>query len=127
MYSPRKLLSLLFVLAIYTCLPVAAQQVIATVPVGVNAWGMALNPVTHQLYVVNQCGLCQAGPTVSVIDEDTLATTTVPVGYSHGQETPIAVDTTTNKVYVVNACGNDISLPTQRSFRLELTGISTPT
>jgi DNA-binding beta-propeller fold protein YncE len=109
MYSSQKLLSRLFAIVIFTCLPVAAQRVIATVPVGQGPWGMALNPVTHQLYVANpQCGSCQNGPTVTVIDEDTFATTTVPIGYSYLNETPIAVNTATNKIYVVNACGNDL-------------------
>ena len=107
-YSSPRLLSFLSAIIICACLPVSAQTLIATVPVGVNAWGLALNPVTHQLYVVNQCGSCQNGPTVTVIDEDTFATTTVPVGYSYYNETPIAVNTTTNKIYVVNTCGNDL-------------------
>jgi len=103
MYSSQKLLTRLFAMVIFTCLSVAAQRVIATVPVGQGPWGMALNPVTHQLYVVNQ-----KDATVSVIDENTFATTTVPIGYSYGLETPIKVNTTTNKIYVVNTCGNDL-------------------
>ena len=103
----QKLFSLLFGIAI-CALPASAQRVIATVPVGQGPWGMALNPVTHKVYVVNQCvNLSCPNGSVSVIDEDTLATATVAVGDQNGYETPIAVNTTTNKIYVVNTCGND--------------------
>jgi DNA-binding beta-propeller fold protein YncE len=86
----------------------SAQRVIATVPVGYNPWGMAVNPVTQKVYVVNQCGTgsCLGGATVTVIDEGTLATTTVSVGgASPDVVSPIAVNKTTNTIYVANDCG----------------------
>ena len=61
------LLSLIAVLA----LPVAAQQVIATVPVGIEPSSGAVNPVTNKIYVPNYCSTypCNfSNGTVTVID-----------------------------------------------------------
>ncbi len=106
-YSLQKLFSFLLALVLWGCLPASAQRVIATLPVGMNPWGIAVNPNTHKVYVVNQCYSCQNGNTVTVIDEDTFATATVPIGSQTWGETPIAVNKTTNKIYVANSCGND--------------------
>jgi DNA-binding beta-propeller fold protein YncE len=111
MPSPRRIPLVLsaFILALTSL--ASAQRVIATVPVGYNPWGMAVNPVTQKVYVVNQCGTgsCLDNGTVTVIDETTLATTTVSIGYAQGEGiTPIAVNQTTNKIYVANVCGNHL-------------------
>ncbi len=56
---------------------------------------MAVNPITGQAYVTNS-----GSGTTTVIDETTLATTTVVAGSS---PTAIDVDLMTNKVYLTNA------------------------
>jgi DNA-binding beta-propeller fold protein YncE len=83
--------------------PAVAQKLIASVPVGVNPWGIAINPLTHKVYVANQCasGECFNHNFLTVIDEQTLATTSVPIGDGNLQfPMPIAVNKTTNKIYV---------------------------
>ena len=77
-------------------------------PAGVGPWGIALNP-NPQLCVANECLGCPSTANVSVIDEITLATGTVQVGYPDGGlEIPIAVNKTTNKTYVANTCGTSL-------------------
>ena len=79
----RALLSILIVSFAALALPVFAQQVIATVPVGVQPQKSAVNPVTNKIYVPNACGNdpnCAGFGTVSAIDGATLATTSAPVG-----------------------------------------------
>src|SRR6516225_10942743 len=52
------------------------HRVTATVPVGKNPWGVAVDPGSHTVYVTNL-----QGDTVSVIDGSTrTVTATVPVG-----------------------------------------------
>src|ERR1022692_1814462 len=90
-------------------LPAFAQQVIATIPVGVEPASSAVNSTTNKIYVPNACGSdpnCAGYGTVTVIDGATLATTTVTVGSNpYG----VAVNSATNKIYVANQCGNDVS------------------
>jgi DNA-binding beta-propeller fold protein YncE len=102
------LLFLVFSFAVLA-LPVFAQQVIATVPVGVQLQSSAVNPVTNKIYVVNTCGTgCQGDTspigTVTVVDGATLTTATVAV--DRGPR-GIAVNPVTNKVYIANYCGSD--------------------
>ncbi len=107
----HKVFGIALAIVICTSLPVSAQKLIATIPAGNSPWGMAVNPVTQKLYVFDACFGCQGNASVSVIDENTYATTTVPVGYpgdSYLTGAPIAVNKTTNKIYVVNTCGNDL-------------------
>ncbi len=89
-------------------LPVFAQQVIATVPVGLYPAGTAVGPMGNFIYVVNNCGSdpnCASKGTVTVINGDTnTVRTTVTVGYYPNS---IVVNTATNYVYVVNNCGDD--------------------
>jgi YVTN family beta-propeller protein len=71
-------------------------RVTATVPVGKSAFGVAVDPGTHTVYVTN--GL----DTVSVIDASTrTVTATVPVGNGTGPLS-VAVDPGTHTVYVTN-------------------------
>ena len=92
-------------------LPVAAQRVTATLPVGARPYTLGINPATNRIYVANSCGNNPACPapfaqgTVTVIDGATNNTLAViNVGYfPYG----VAVNSSTNKIYVVNACGND--------------------
>jgi DNA-binding beta-propeller fold protein YncE len=86
-----------------------AQQVIATVPVGILPQGTAVNPVTNKIYVVNSCGNdpnCASSGTVTVIDGPTNNTLSVNVG---AFPDTAAVNAVTNKIYVVNNCGSDLT------------------
>ena len=88
--------------------PVVAQQVIATVPVGVQPQKSAVNPVTNKIYVPNACGNdpnCAGFGTMSAIDGATLATTSAPVG---SLPFGVAVNPVTNRIYVANQCGNHL-------------------
>lgn len=81
-------------------------RVTATVPVGTNPIGVAVDPGAHTLYVINQRdNFVEA---VSVIDASTRAVTaTVPVGkrpYS------VAVEPRTHTVYVTNQRDNSVSV-----------------
>ncbi len=71
-----------------------ADTVTATIPVGTNPDGMAVNPVSNKIYVANS-----RSNTVTVIDGATNATTSVAVGSTCAE---VAVDPTTNKVYVAH-------------------------
>ncbi len=85
------------------------QVTVATIPVGSNPFGVAVNPMTNQTYVANQfCGgaPCPSPGTVTVIDGATNGTTTVNVGV---YPNAVAVNPTTNKIYVANRCGNDLN------------------
>jgi YVTN family beta-propeller protein len=95
---------LLFLLAfILAWLPIAAQTLIGTVPVGVSPSAIAVNPDTNKTYVTNGGSWPNnPGNTVTVIDGRTLSTSTVDVGYF---PTILAVNSVTNKIYVANYCG----------------------
>ena len=70
--------------------------VTATIPVGSNPSGVAVDPVTHTVYVINYYG-----GTVSVIDAATRAVTaTVPVG---SNPDAVAVDPAARTVYVTHS------------------------
>jgi YVTN family beta-propeller protein len=91
-------------------IPVAAQQVIATVPVGDQPGRVAVNSTTNKIYVTNVCGNDLTCPypypqgTVTVIDGATEQTVSVNVGYF---PFGAAVNPVTNRIYVANECGND--------------------
>ena len=108
MHTERRLLLLFLVFSfVVLALPVAAQQVIATVPVGHFTRGGAINPVTNRIYIPS-CGghpNCNTTGTLTVIDGATnniLAV--INAGYS---PYAAAVNSATNEIYVANACGND--------------------
>jgi DNA-binding beta-propeller fold protein YncE len=78
------------------------------VNVGYAPIAVAVNPVTNQIYVANNCGndatYCSSLSTVTVIDGATNATKTINVGaYPYA----LAVDPARNVTYVSNYCGND--------------------
>jgi YVTN family beta-propeller protein len=113
MHTNRRLLLLFlaFSLAVLS-LPVFAQQVIATIPVGSRPYTEAINPVTNKIYIANACGndfgtTCAypfSPGTVTVVDGTTLNTQLVNVGYlPYG----VAVNPVTNKIYIANQCGDD--------------------
>src|ERR1035437_3152841 len=108
-------------------LPVFAQQVIATIPVGVEPASSAVNSTTNKIYVPNACGSdpnCAGYGTVTVIDGATLATTTVTVGSNpYG----VAVNSATNKIYVANICGNDVTCSSYSGTVTVIDGVSLST
>jgi YVTN family beta-propeller protein len=78
--------------------------VTATIPVGEGPNGVAVDPITGTIYVVNQ----QDG-TMSVIDGATkTVVTTIPLG--RNTASAVAVDPVTDSIYVTNVYGNDISV-----------------
>src|SRR5664279_3460311 len=105
----RAVLSILIASFAVLALPVLAQQVIATVPVGQGPQAGAVNPVTNKTYVPNTCGndsSCHThSGTVAVIDgvNDSVIAI-VPVGSAPNA---VSVNSITNKIYIVNFCGND--------------------
>ena len=79
------------------------HRVTATVPIGKNPDGVAVDPGTHAVYVANAFD-----NTVSVIDASTrTVTATVPVGYD---PVGVAVDPGTHTVYVTNLDGDTVSV-----------------
>jgi len=106
MQTARRLLPLFLAFSfVALSLPAFAQQVIATVPVGIGPDGSAVNPVTNNIYVPNYCGSdssCTRG-TVTVIDGVTNNTLSVNVGV---YPSDAAVNSVTNKIYVANSCGD---------------------
>jgi YVTN family beta-propeller protein len=78
-------------------------SVIATIPVGNNPFGVAINPTNGLVYVANS----DSG-TVSVIDPKTnTVVTTIPVGSS---PTGVAINPTNGLVYVTNDSSNTVSV-----------------
>ena len=78
----------------------------STVNVGFVPGHMALDAVTNKLYVVNTCNgpgiptcTTHAPGTITVVDGTTLATQNVTVGWLPKD---VAVDATTNIIYVAN-------------------------
>jgi YVTN family beta-propeller protein len=79
-----------------------AQTVVATVAVGNTPIAVAVNPVTHKIYVVNH-----GSNSVTIIDGATRATSTVNV---EDRPEAVAVNPVTNKVYVTNAGADSVSV-----------------
>ncbi len=106
----RALLLVLIVGFAVISLPSLAQQVIATVPVGIQPWGLAVNSITNKIYVANSCdsnpnGSCSGGTgTVTVIDGATDNTLSVSAGYFTNS---VALNPVTNRIYAVNQCSDE--------------------
>jgi YVTN family beta-propeller protein len=71
-----------------------------------------VNPTTNQIYVVNFGDSETQAGTVTVIDGATNSTTTVPVGTLGGSPLPqlVAVNPTTNQIYVANNISNNVTV-----------------
>ncbi|MFZ0311427.1 MAG: YncE family protein [Candidatus Korobacteraceae bacterium] len=110
MHTSRHTLFLVLAVSLLAgALPAVAQVVIATVPAGTKPSGVAVDAVTNNAYVANECGgdpTCSSPGTVTVINGATNGTTTVTVGDS---PVAVAVNPTTNTIYVANLCGNDLT------------------
>ena len=86
------------------------NHIIQVVNVGLAARGLAVDSVTNEIYVVNDCGsdpFCQSPGTVTVINGATYSTSLVAVG--DGPES-IAVNETTDRIYVPNNADNTVSV-----------------
>ena len=109
-FSIVSLFLFLFAAAI---LPAAAQTMLATVPVGQDAFYLAANAVTNKIYVANYCGKdpgCgSASPgTVTVIDG---LTNTVTATITVGIRPPfLLINPVTNKIYVPSRHDNTVSV-----------------
>ena len=79
---------------LFATVSAVGQTVTATLNAGSYPYGVAVNPVTNQIYVANV-----GGNTVTVIDGATNATTTVNVG---SYPSAVAVNPVTNLIYVAN-------------------------
>ena len=112
MQRTRPLFLVLLVFSLAIALQCAVAQVsIATVPAGTNPFGVAVNSITNKGYVANiTCDInnlpCPSAGTVTVIDGATNNITTVNVGV---YPAAVAVNPTTNKIYIANNCGNDVN------------------
>jgi len=82
--------------------PASAQTVVATVPVGLAPYGVAVNPTTSRIYVANN-----GNSTVSVIDG---ATNTVMATVAGVPSPSVAVNPATNRIYVSNLSGTNVSV-----------------
>jgi DNA-binding beta-propeller fold protein YncE len=106
----RSAFAAVFACSLILITSLSAQTVIATLPAGRNPGAIATDTATHKTYVVNQCGddpSCSSSGTVTVVDDATLTTTTVPVGAYGVRGVPsIAIDHAKNKIYVPS-CGVD--------------------
>ena len=81
----------------------ATNALTATIPVGSNPWGVAVNPAGSLVYVTNH-----ASDTVSVINAATNAVAaTVPVGRN---PVGVAVNPAGSRVYVANWSANSVSV-----------------
>jgi DNA-binding beta-propeller fold protein YncE len=107
--SRHTLILVLAVSLLAGSLPAIAQVVTATIPVGEQPVSAAVNSVTNNAYVANECGsdpTCSSPGTVTVINGATNTTATITVGDS---PLAVAVNSATNTIYVANLCGNDIT------------------
>jgi YVTN family beta-propeller protein len=79
------------------------MHAVTTIPVGKIPCALAIDPITHRLYVVNY-----GDETLSVIDLQTKKVlATLPVG-RHPQG--IAVDLKSHRIYVANVLGNSVTV-----------------
>ena len=100
------LILLLFALSV----PTFGQVVTATLPTGMQPFGIAVNQVYEQglctILTCSQTPPALSRGTVTVIDGATNNTAAVNVGvYPYA----VAVNSATNKIYVVNNCGGDVN------------------
>jgi YVTN family beta-propeller protein len=83
-----------------------------SVGAGVSPDSMAVNSVANRIYVANECGSdrdpnCPSNGTVTVIDGTTLTFTNISVGHHpYG----LALNSTTNRIYVPNYYDNTVSV-----------------
>jgi len=84
--------------------PSRAQSASATVTVGGDPYGIAVNPVTNKIYAVNVLG-----PTLTVVDGATNATSSLNDANGNGTYA-VAVNPLSNMVYATNHGSGNISV-----------------
>ena len=100
-----------------------------SVPTGSAPNAIAIDSVTNKIYVANRCGsgdpACGGSPngTVTMIDGASLATTNVDVGFDPNG---VTVNFATNRIYVVNYCGNDPTCQTPNGTVSVIAGAPPP-
>lgn len=107
---PRRYVTTLVVLAVlaFPALAFSADTVVATIPVGDSPEAVAVDPVTHNVYVANFYG-----DSVTVIDgvaDVSEATVPMPTGGSLAAPIAIVADPLTGKAYVGNWWSNYVSV-----------------
>jgi YVTN family beta-propeller protein len=106
-----RLASLLVFLFAAATLPAIAETILATAPVGQDAFYLAANAATNKLYVVNSCGndpSCNSAGTVTVING---LTNTVDATITVGRNPVFAmINAVTNKIYVSNRADSTVSV-----------------
>lgn len=102
----------------------AGPSLVAAVGVGVEPWGVAVNPSTDRVYVANFAGPGSPG-TVTVFDGTSRnVVTTLPVGAG---PVGVAVDPTAGRAYAASAVGESLTVinSTTNSVIGTITGLDT--
>ena len=84
-----------------------------TVNVGFYPYGVAVNAVTNEIYVINLCGndpTCNSAATVSVLNGVTNSVVPVAVGDTGSTRVLLAVNATTDRIYVPNSADGTVSV-----------------
>jgi YVTN family beta-propeller protein len=84
-----------------------------TVNVGFYPYGVAVNAVTNEIYVINLCGndpTCNSAATVSVLNGVTNSVVPVAVGDTGSTRVLLAVNATTDRIYVPNSEDGTVSV-----------------
>jgi YVTN family beta-propeller protein len=96
------------IFAIFTALPSAdAQKILATVPVGSYGQAIGFNPVTHQIFTLDE-----PINEITEIDGRTFEKTVIPLGPTPEKSLngDIQIDPVRNKVYASNVVSNKIAV-----------------
>ena len=116
-YIKSNLTQILFVLSVCILLTffavssadvIFAEEVIATIPVGVSPIGLTFNPFNNNMYIANA-----DSNTVSVIDSNNhTVIATIPVGdlTSTSFDSPMEFNPFNNNIYVTNDGSNTVSV-----------------
>lgn len=85
----------------------AAQQILATVPVGEYGQALAVNPVTGKLYVVSE-----PGNELTEIDLKTFKISVIPLGTTSEKslDGAIRIDTARNRIFVTNVVNSTVAV-----------------
>ncbi len=131
MYTmPRSTLFVLMLSIAALSSSAGAQVLVATVPAQSEPYDVQVDATHNKTYVTNYCGItpsCQpplSPGTVTIIDNVTLTTQTVTVGFG---PTYLAVNPMTNKIYVVNNCGPDHNCHNETATVTAIDGITLAT
>ena len=94
------------IFAIFTVLPSAnAQKILATVPVGSYGQAIGFNPVTHQIFTLDE----PANEITEIDAEGPFEKTVIPLGSTPEKSFngAIQIDPVRNKIYAINVVSID--------------------